>query len=332
LVIYNLSSDCCVAKQDDMARTAFCVLAQTPRVTVRPEWRCRHTSCVGVGLEVLAAQTSPRASASESTRCSSEARRSFRFRKRPVTVAERVPGALDAERADDCVPYRADQNMKNDKYPWLRKIATLIALVATMNLMIPALPASAADRLADLSSVLGELRKGGFIIYFRHGPTDQTGSSDEAADLMKCETQRNLSAEGRQQVTQIGKAFQALNIPVGMVTTSPFCRCKDTAKLAFDRFTVSNDLYFAIGTDASETKRYTESLRRMLSTPPAKATNAVIVSHTANLREAAGIWPKPEGVAYVFRPLPGGEFEAIAMVLPEDWGKLAELKSSSRSK
>jgi phosphohistidine phosphatase SixA len=222
--------------------------------------------------------------------------------------------------------------MENDKYRWPRKIATLIGLVATMSLVIPAHAAPAAERLADLSSVLGELRKGGLVIYFRHGLTDQTGTSDEAADLMKCETQRNLSAEGREQATRIGKAFQALRIPVGTVTTSPFCRCKDTAKLAFDRFTVSNDLYFAIGTDASATTQYTESLRRMLSTPPAKATNAVIVSHTANLREAAGIWPKPEGVAYVFRPLPGGKFEAIAMVLPEDWGKLAEFKLSSTSK
>jgi hypothetical protein len=116
------------------------------------------------------------------------------------------------------------------------------------------------------------------------------------------------------------------------VTASPFCRCKDTAERAFGRFTVSNDLYFAIGTNAGETKRFAESLRRMLSTAPAKATNAVIVSHTANLREAAGIWPKPEGVAYVFRPLPGGKFEAIAMILPEDWPRAAGLSSSSRSR
>jgi phosphohistidine phosphatase SixA len=222
--------------------------------------------------------------------------------------------------------------MRNDALRWLRKLAMLVGLVATMNLTVPPPAASAADKLTDLSSVLGELRKGGFVIYFRHGPTDQTGSGDEAADLMKCETQRNLSAEGREQAMQIGKAFQALRIPVGTVTTSPFCRTKDTAKLAFGRFTVSNDLYFAIGTDASETKRFAESLRRMLSTPPARATNAVIVSHTANLREAAGIWPKPEGVAYVFRPLPGGQFEAIAMVLPGDWGRVARLKSSSKPK
>jgi phosphohistidine phosphatase SixA len=222
--------------------------------------------------------------------------------------------------------------MKNDNYRWLRKTATLIGLVAATNFAIPALTANAAETLGDLRSVLDELRNGGLVIYFRHGPTDQTGASDETADLMKCETQRNLSVEGREQAAQIGKAFQALRIPIGTVTTSPFCRCKDTAKLAFDRFTVSRDLYFAIGSDASETKQYTQSLRRMLSTAPAKATNAVIVSHTANLREAAGIWPKPEGVAYVFRPLPDGKFEAIAMVLPEDWSRAAEFKSSSKSK
>lgn len=222
--------------------------------------------------------------------------------------------------------------MKNDTLRWVAKIATLIGLVTTMNLVVSAPTALAADKLPELSSVLGELRKGGFVIYFRHGATDQTGSGDEVTDLMKCETQRNLSAEGRAQATQTGKAFRALRIPVGTVTASPFCRTKDTAKLAFGHFTVSNDLASAIGANAGETTQFTESLRRMLSTPPAKATNAVIVSHNSNLREATGIWPKPEGVAYVFRPLPEGRFEAIAMVLPEDWGEVAKLNSSSQSK
>jgi broad specificity phosphatase PhoE len=201
-----------------------------------------------------------------------------------------------------------------------------------MTILVPASAAPAADSLADLSSVLRELRKGGLVIYFRHGPTNQTGSNDEAADVLKCETQRNLSDAGREQATQIGNAFRELRIPVGTVTTSPFCRTKDTAKLAFGRFTVDNDLYFAIGADVGETKRFTESLQRRLSTPPAQASNTVIVSHSANLREATGIWPKPEGVAYVFRPLSGGKFEAIAMILPEDWGKAAKLKSSGKSK
>lgn len=222
--------------------------------------------------------------------------------------------------------------MKNDKLEWLRQIALFIGIVATMSLVVPAATANAADKLADLSSVLGELRTGGFVIYFRHMTTDQTGSGDEVADLTKCETQRNLTAEGREQATQIGKAFQALRIPVGTVMAGPFCRTKDTANLAFGRFTVSNDLSSATGVDATETKRLTGSLRRMLSTPPAKATNVVVVSHNSNLREATGIWPKPEGVAYIFRPLPEGKFEALAMVLAEDWGEVAQLRSPGKSK
>ena len=222
--------------------------------------------------------------------------------------------------------------MKNATSRRHLEFVTLIGLVAVMNVLVPAATASAGEKLADLSSALGDLRNGGYIIYFRHGATDQTGANDEAADLTKCETQRNLSAEGREQAKQIGNAFRSLRIPVGTVTASPFCRTRDTARLAFGRYTVSDDLRFAIGADAGETARFAESLRRMLSTAPAKATNAVIVSHTANLREAAGIWPKPEGVAYVFRPLPGGMFEATAMVMPEDWSKVARLAASTKSR
>jgi phosphohistidine phosphatase SixA len=219
--------------------------------------------------------------------------------------------------------------MKNHPLRCHRKIGALIALVATMAFAAPA-PAANAEELGDLSSVLGELRNGGLIIYFRHGATDQTGSNDEAADLEKCETQRNLSAEGRQRATQIGKAFQTLRIPVGTVTTSPFCRTKDTAKLAFGRFTISNDLYLTIGSSSSETQRVAESLRSMLSTAPARATNSIIVSHMSNLRDATGIWPKPEGVAFIFRPLPGGKFAAIARVLPEEWSKVAIRPTAGR--
>ena len=57
----------------------------------------------------------------------------------------------------------------------------------------------------------------------------------------------------------------------------------------------------------------------MLTVVPERGSNTVLVSHSANLFEAAGIFPKPEGVAIVFRPLPGGRFEALARILPDDW-------------
>ena len=179
--------------------------------------------------------------------------------------------------------------------------------------------ASTEQPLPGLDAVLDDLRKGGLVIFFRHGTTEQGGPSEDAADLNNCSTQRNLSADGREQVAQIGQAFRTLSIPVGNVTTSPYCRCRDTGKLAFGRYTVSNDLYFAINADADRTQKLALALRQMLATAPQAGTNAVIVSHSANLREATGIWPKPEGVAIVFRPGVGGRYEAIARVLPGEW-------------
>lgn len=208
-----------------------------------------------------------------------------------------------------------------------------VTLAAAAAWAVPASAASAEDKpLAELSSVLNELRKGGFVIYFRHTTTELSGASNEAADLTRCETQRNLSAKGREQAVQIGKAIRMLGIPIGTVVASPFCRTKDTAQLAFGRFTVNQDLYFVIGTDAGETKRFANSLRQLLSTPPAKGTNVVLVSHSANLREAAGIFARPEGAAYVFRPLPNGQFEAVAKILPEDWTGAAKVNQPAGSR
>ena len=179
--------------------------------------------------------------------------------------------------------------------------------------------------LPGLEAVLDELRKGGLVIFFRHSVSDQTGQAGEA-DLANCATQRNLTAEGRELATQIGTAFRALRITVGTVATTPLCRGKETAQLAFGRFTVNNDLNSVLGADAEKTKQLAGSLRQILSTPPAAGTNAVIVSHNTNLREAAGLWPKPEGVSYVFRPLSGGRFEALARIAPEAWANMVNKK------
>jgi phosphohistidine phosphatase SixA len=175
--------------------------------------------------------------------------------------------------------------------------------------------------------VVTQLRKGGYVIYVRHALTEETGATDEAADLARCETQRNLSAAGRAQASTVGKAIKTLRIPVGLVQSSPFCRARNTADLAFGHHAVNKDLVFVMNKNEADAKRLGESLRHMLSLKPEKGTNSVLVSHSANLREAAGIFAKPEGAAYVFRPLGDGGFEAIARILPEDWESVARRAS-----
>jgi broad specificity phosphatase PhoE len=173
------------------------------------------------------------------------------------------------------------------------------------------------------AELLKQLQQGGFIIYFRHAATEVVAGADGSEDLARCDSQRNLSALGREQAAAIGVAFAALRIPVGTVYSSPYCRCKDTARLAFGRYAVRADLRFAIDVSAAQRQRLAAALKDMLSEAPREGGNTVIVAHSANMREAAGLWPKPEGTAYVVRPLGGGRFEALARMTAEEWSTLA---------
>jgi virginiamycin B lyase len=166
-------------------------------------------------------------------------------------------------------------------------------------------------------ALVDALRRGGYVIYFRHAATDQTQTD---SDLSRCETQRNLDDRGRAEARAIGQAFKALNIPVGQVFSSSYCRTRDTAELAFGRAEVVRDIS---GLPDSEREQRTAALRRLLSAPPQPGTNTVLVSHGFNITAAANI-TIAEGEAAIFAPgVPEG-FALIARVLPDAWSKLVE--------
>jgi broad specificity phosphatase PhoE len=51
--------------------------------------------------------------------------------------------------------------------------------------------------------------------------------------LADCSTQRNLSEEGRDQARRIAEGFSRFQVPVDKVLSSEWCRCIETAALAF---------------------------------------------------------------------------------------------------
>jgi len=165
------------------------------------------------------------------------------------------------------------------------------------------------------------LQSGGYLVYFRHAETNRSQVDQDRNDLSNCATQRNLSEAGRAQARGIGEAIRTLNIPIGKVMTSPYCRCQDTAQLAFGKSEVSVDLRFGLGDDRQQTAHLSQALKEMLSTPPANGTNTVLVSHSANLKETTGIWPEPEGAAYIFKPVPGMNFEYLGRLPPDAWAR-----------
>ncbi|MDP1708831.1 MAG: hypothetical protein Q8L89_07200, partial [Gammaproteobacteria bacterium] len=145
------------------------------------------------------------------------------------------------------------------------------------------------------------------------------------------ETQRPLSEEGRHQMRGIGEAIKALGIRVSTVLSSPFCRAIDSSKLAFGSMEIVDDLRQGVDADEATAERRAQALRKMLATAPCEpGTNTVLSGHTGNLQEATGIWPKPEGVAIVFKPGAGDEFTYIATILPAHWQEFVRGNKETR--
>lgn len=168
------------------------------------------------------------------------------------------------------------------------------------------------------------LQKGGNVIYLRHSTTDHASSDQDPVNYSDPGTQRNLSAEGKTRAAALGKAIRALNITVDRVVTTPFCRGIETGWFAFGKGETAPDLAFAISTDETEAKRLGKSLKQMMSVAPAAGTNSVFISHSANLKEAVGVWPKEEGVMVVFKPLGNGDIEYRGEISIQHWPALVE--------
>lgn len=84
-------------------------------------------------------------------------------------------------------------------------------------------------------SLIDEIKDGGKLIFIRH--TLAPGNGDPANfNLNDCSTQRNLSEKGRDQAKNIGKFFNINKLWVEKVFSSEWCRCKETADLAFNNF------------------------------------------------------------------------------------------------
>ncbi len=94
--------------------------------------------------------------------------------------------------------------------------------------------------MAD-QSVIKELQKGGKIVFIRHALAPGNGDPDNI-DLVNCETQRNLNQQGIEQSKKIGKLFKDNNIKIDKVLSSEWCRCKDTARFAFNNYAIFKGL------------------------------------------------------------------------------------------
>lgn len=147
-------------------------------------------------------------------------------------------------------------------------------------LVLGVTPVAADDALWAL------LKGGGQVVMIRHGTAP--GIFDPPGmRLDDCATQRNLDEQGRDEARRIGAAFRARAIPVDKVLSSRWCRCMDTARLAFGRVEHWEPLDGALPASALEARRTPQV--RALASKPFTGGNIVLVTHNFNIRALTGL-------------------------------------------
>ena len=89
--------------------------------------------------------------------------------------------------------------------------------------------------------VINSLKEGGKIIFIRHAYAPGNGDPKNFT-LNDCNSQRNLDENGIKQSKKIGSFFRTNKIKLDIILSSEWCRCKDTAKYAFNDYQTFNAL------------------------------------------------------------------------------------------
>ncbi|MCZ8221126.1 MAG: histidine phosphatase family protein [Acidovorax sp.] len=155
------------------------------------------------------------------------------------------------------------------------------------------------------------LRKGGVVAAFRHslapGTFDPPGFR-----LGDCSTQRNLSEEGRAQARSVGAWFQQRNLQPSKVLSSPWCRCVDSATLAFVPPEVWAALGSPRGSPETTSAAHLHELRAALAVASSRPnrfevwfTHMFVLSDLANANTSSG-------EALILRANPSGKAEVLA--------------------
>ena len=125
------------------------------------------------------------------------------------------------------------------------------------------------------------LKAGGQVVLIRHAITTPGVGDPPGMRLDECSTQRNLTDEGRRHARQVGEAFRARGIVVERVLSSPWCRCIETAKLAFGAAEVWEPLSNLYGRPENSAQQVSE-MRRLVG-QPRRDGNLVLVSHGSTI-------------------------------------------------
>ena len=143
-------------------------------------------------------------------------------------------------------------------------------------------PASSNEKL------INSLKEGGKLIFIRHAYAPGNGDP-ENFNLKDCDTQRNLNQEGINQSKKIGLFFTKKKIQIDKVLSSEWCRCKDTAKYAFNSFDTFDALnsFYDIRFTKNKNKQIKDLKKYTLNWNSKK--NLVLITHFVVISAVLGV-------------------------------------------
>ena len=164
------------------------------------------------------------------------------------------------------------------------------------------------ERARADDAVWAALQRGAHVVLLRHAITTPGVGDPPGFKLDDCKTQRNLTDEGRADARKLGAALRTHNVDIDRVLSSPWCRCIETAQLAFGRTPeTSAALANLFGQENREPQ--VAELRKLVSGFNGRG-NLVLVSHGSTIVALTGVSPQPAEMVVV-KPDGSGNFSVV---------------------
>jgi len=156
---------------------------------------------------------------------------------------------------------------------------------------------------ADTEHRVWDTLSDGGIVLFRHTLAPGTGDPGNF-EIGNCDTQRNLNGQGRADAALIGEVFRERGIEVGKVLTSQWCRCWQTAELAFPGNWEEEPAFNSFFGNRSRGPAQTAQAQDILMSWEGPGA-LVVVTHQVNITALTNIFPS-SGEGIILRREPEG--------------------------
>lgn len=147
-------------------------------------------------------------------------------------------------------------------------------------------------------------REGGNVFLMRHASTEPGTGDPPNFTLGNCATQRNLSERGRREAKLVGERFASEKVQLTRVRSSAWCRCIDTAQLAFGEskpqvWPALNSFFQGQGDGDAQGREVLQAVAALRA-----SDNWMLVTHQVNITQLTGVHPAM-GEILLTRPVSG---------------------------